>query len=300
MDLWQLHIFCKIVDLRSFSKAGDAVNLSQPTVSSHIRYLEDHFGCRLLDRMGKEVLPTKAGELLYSYARRLLKIRDEVESAIASFQGAVKGRIVVGGSTIPGNYLLPRLIGPFITEHPAATVSIRIGDTQKIIDEILSGEVEFGVVGAATEDKRISQEVLVADEMRLIVRADHPLARKRQVSLEMLAEAPFIVREKGSGTLKTVKKRLEEKGYRLDKLQIVAEMGSTTAVCEGIKSGIGLSILSPIAVEPELKSGVLTSLAIKGLNLKRNFYLTRYRQRTPSPLGELLIRFLRQRAASFQ
>ena len=106
MDLWQLLIFCKVVEFKSFSKAGRAVHLSQPTVSSHIKDLEDHFDCRLIDRLAKEALPTKAGLLLYRYARRLISLRDETESAMAAFKGKVKGSLNLGGSTIPGAFVL--------------------------------------------------------------------------------------------------------------------------------------------------------------------------------------------------
>ena len=107
MDLWQLHIFCKVVDLKSFSRAGRAVHLSQPTVSSHIKDLEAHFDCRLIDRLAKEAVPTKAGLLLYRYAKRMIALREETESAMAEFKGQVKGSLNLGGSTIPGAFVLP-------------------------------------------------------------------------------------------------------------------------------------------------------------------------------------------------
>ena len=113
MDLWQLNVFCKVVENKSFSKAGDAIFISQPTVSSHIKYLEDYFGCVLIDRLGKEACPTKAGELLYEYSKKLLALRDETESAMSNLIGKVKGRLAIGGSTIPGEFILPGIIGEF-------------------------------------------------------------------------------------------------------------------------------------------------------------------------------------------
>ncbi len=294
MDLWHLHVFRKVVEFKSFSKAGKAVNLSQPTVSSHIKYLEDHFGCRLLDRLGKEVLPTKAGEMLYGYSQKLLAFRDEIETALANFQGIVKGRLAIGGSTIPGGYILPRLIGPFVRDYSEVTISIRIGDTQSIINEVLSGELELGLVGASTENKHIHQDMLIEDEMKLIIPYDHPWVTIKQVGLAQLLKEPFIVREKGSGTLQSLVNSLAASGHKLEELRIVAEMGSTTAVCQGIKNRIGISILSPIAVEEDLKAGTLRAISIKGLNLKRSFYLTQHRQRTPSPLCQMFIQFIKK------
>ena len=144
MDLWQLNIFCKVIELKGFSKAGNAVHLSQPTVSSHIKDLENHFECQLIDRLGKKAVPTKAGELLYRYAHKLIALRDEVESAMAEFHGNIKGRLVIGGSTIPGEYILPKHIGGFTMDYPRVSIALQIGDTENIIQDVLAGFLELG------------------------------------------------------------------------------------------------------------------------------------------------------------
>ena len=294
MDLWQLNIFCKVIELKGFSRAGKAVHLSQPTISSHIKDLENHFGCQLIDRFGKEAIPTKAGELLYNYARRMIALRDETETAMAEFHGKIKGRLVIGGSTIPGGYILPRLIGVFTNKYPEVTVSLIIGDTEKIIEDTIAGVPELGVVGAESTDKRIMQERLINDEMRLIVPAQHKWAKEKRVKLEMLFTEPFILREHGSGTLRTITLSLAEKGYSTQDLNIIAEMGSTASVIQGIKGNVGISILSSIAVAEELQAGTLKALSIQGLNLKRSFYLTRHRHRSISPLCKAFINFLKK------
>jgi DNA-binding transcriptional LysR family regulator len=292
MDLWQLNIFCKVVELKGFSKAGEAVHLSQPTVSSHIKSLEDHFGCPLIDRLGKEAVATKAGELLYDYARRLLALRDETETALTEFQGKIRGHLIIGGSTIPGEFILPRVIGTFSKDYPEVTISLIIGDTEKIISDILLGEVEFGIVGAKTGDRRISQKKLIEDEMRLVIPSNHRWKNKHQINLKMLAGEPFILRERGSGTLKSIQLSLSKTGARTEDLKIIARMGSTKAVIQGIKGKAGVSILSTIAVKEELQQGTLKALDIEGLELKRSFYLSTYKQRTPSPLSKAFIKFL--------
>lgn len=292
MDLWQLNILCKVIELKSFSKAGKAVHLSQPTVSSHIKDLESHFGCRLIDRMGKETVPTKAGELLYGYARRLLSLRDAAESALAEFQGKMRGRLVIGGSTIPGGYILPRVVGEFIKEYPEVTVSLVVDDTQKIIERTLEGELEIGLVGARATHKSIVQETVLEDEMRLIVSMDHKWAGKKGIALEELFEEPFIIRETGSGTLKSIQLSLKEAGRGVEELKCVAQMGNTAAVVQGVRYGLGVSILSPIAVSEELKMGNLKALPIEGLDLKRSFYLTRHKYRSASPICKAFIEFL--------
>jgi DNA-binding transcriptional LysR family regulator len=298
MDLWQLHIFCRVVECKSFSKAAEAVHLSQPTVSSHIKDLEEHFGCLLVDRMSKEAAPTQAGRLLYGYARRMLALREEAETALAQHQGRMQGHLVIGGSTIPGGYLLPRVIGKFKVEHPQIRPSLIIADTQRIIAGVVEGTIELGVVGAESRDRNILQERLIDDQMRLIVPADHPWAGLKKVLLDRLLSEPFIVRERGSGTLKSIQERLQQRGRRVEELNIVAEMGSTEAVRQGIKDGIGVSILSTLAVAEDIEAGALKALSIEGLNLTRGLYLTRHRQRSLSPLAAAFAEFLKKHLQS--
>lgn len=294
MDLWQLNILCKVVEKRSFSKAGQAANLSQPTVSSHVKDLEEHFGCRLIDRLSKQAVPTKAGELVYAYAKKLLALVDETENAVAEFLGAAKGRLTLGGSTIPGVYILPKIVGGFAGWFPEVTVSIKIGDTRKIIADTLSGEVELGLVGAFPEDPAISSEKLLDDEMTLVVPANHKWKKKDRITIPTLLKEPFIIREPGSGTLKSFLIQLAKKGYTIDDVTVAAEMGSTAAVIAGIKSGVGVSILSSIAVAEDVAAGRLRTLSVAGLALKRSFYLIYHQKRSRSPLSRKFETHLKQ------
>ncbi|MBU1171970.1 MAG: LysR family transcriptional regulator [Proteobacteria bacterium] len=293
MDLWQLNIFTKVVELKSFSKAGSAIHLSQPTVSSHIKDLEEHFDCRLIDRLGKEALPTKAGELLYGYAKRLLSLRDETETALSQFKGKTRGHLVIGGSTIPGGYILPQVIGKFLAQFPDVTMALEISDTDKIIASILDGQIEVGLVGAPNNDKNLMQEPLIKDELSLIIPGDHPWKNRKSIDPSMLKDEPFIGREHGSGTLKSLTQSLMDSGFDASILRIVATMGNTAAVRQGVKSGIGVSVLSPLAVEDDLKNGSLKALSIEGIDLTRHFYLTMHKAKTPSPLCKSFVDFLK-------
>ena len=294
MDLWQLHIFCRVVECKSFSKAAEVVHLSQPTVSSHIKDLEQHFGCPLIDRLSKEAVPTQAGRLLYDYARRLLALRAETETALSRHQGKLQGHLVIGGSTIPGGYLLPRMIGKFKAQYPHVRLSLIIEDTQQIIAGILQGALELGVVGAESREKNILQERLIEDEMRLIVPSGHAWGSKKKITLASLLTEPYILREPGSGTLKSLEESLMHLGHSVEELNIVAELGSTEAIRQGIRDGVGVSILSTLAVSDDLKSGALKALSIEGLNLTRRFFITRHRQRSLSPLGSAFMEFLKE------
>ncbi|MCP4020391.1 MAG: LysR family transcriptional regulator [Desulfobacteraceae bacterium] len=295
MDLWQLEIFVTVIDKKSFSKASETVNLSQPTVSSHIKELEAHFNCRLLDRLGKVTEPTKAGQLLYRYAKKLLSLRDHTESAMLDFLGNSKGKLLIGGSTIPTGYILPRIIGGFTKKYPEVSVSISAGDTSQIIQHVISGEIETGIVGARVNDPRIQQEILVHDQMKLIVPQDHKWANKQSINCSSLLKERLIAREGGSGTWQSVLKSLDSAGFHSSDLKTCITMGSSIAVIQGIINHIGISILSTIAVEDELKKGRLKALSVKGIDLDRHFFLTVSQKRTLSPICKKFIDFAKAR-----
>jgi DNA-binding transcriptional LysR family regulator len=301
MDLWRLHIFCKVVELRSFSKAASSVYLSQPTVSSHIKDLEDHFECKLIDRLGREVAPTKAGLLLYGYAAKMIALKENAERALAEFQGKVRGHLTIGGSTIPGGYILPPLLGEFKQAYPEVTVTLIESDTAGIIQDTIEGRVELGVVGAKAREAQLVQEKVMDDEMFLIVPKGHKWAATGQVRLEELIKEPFIMREPGSGTRKSIEQVLDQSGHWFGHLNVVAEMGSTEAVRQAIKAGVGVSILSECAVGDELAARSLKKVGIKGMSFQRAFYLIVHKHRTQSPLCHAFVKFLkgkRRRAGS--
>lgn len=286
MDLWRLRVFRAVVEQGSFSKAARRIHLSQPTVSSHIKDVEAHYGCRLLDRFEKKVVPTRAGELLYQYAGRLLAVYEETEAALAATQGVVRGKLSLGGSTIPAGYLLPAVIGRFIKDYPEVHVSLKTGDSRQITEEVLDGNLELGVVGARSTDKRLVQKKLMDDELRLIVPGTHQWAGRRHIDLQDLVKEPFIVRERGSGTLAAIEKKLSEAGLNSRGMNIVAELGSTQAVIQGVKHHMGISIVSLLAVREAEAAGLVKSVAINDISLTRHFYVIRRKGRTASPAGK--------------
>ncbi len=292
MDLWQLKIFVSVVDNKSFSKASEAINLSQPTVSSHIKELEDYFNCRLLDRLGKITEPTKAGSILYSHAKKILELRDQTESTMHDFLGKAKGNLLIGGSTIPSGFIFPELIGPFSKKFPDICIELIAGDTLQIVQAISKGNIELGVVGAKIDDTNIEQKQLITDQMKLIVPSDHKWADRNSVNASELFKENFIAREKGSGTWKSILHSLKESGFDSSKLNTTVTMGNTISVIQGILHHVGISILSTIAVQDEIRKGRLNALSVKGVDLNRYFYLTLHKRRTISPIGLKFIEFI--------
>ena len=292
LDLKRLEVFCEILEKKSFSKAAESLYLTQPTLSQHIKLLEDSLGLKLFDRIGKEVIPTKAGTLLYEYAKKIMDIKKQAEEAIEYFSGALKGSLLIGGSTIPGEYILPPLLGKFKERYPEIRVGVKIKDTRGIVEDILEGKVELGVVGAKIERERIDYIRFVKDELILVVYKNHPWSKKRRITLDELKNEPFIIREEGSGTRIATEKMLKEHGLNINNLRIVAEIGSTGGIKQGIKNRIGISILSKIAVKEELEQGIFIKIDIDDIKIYRDFYVIYNSGRTKSPICNLFLDFL--------
>ena len=293
MDIRRLKVFCKVFELKSFTKAAEALSISQPTVSEHIRALEKALGERLIDRLGRAVVPTPAGKVFYRYALSIIQMLEEATQALGQFKGRLAGRLILGASTIPGTYILPRFIGTFKTEHPAIRFTLRISDTAEIVQEVLETNLEAGLVGSKWNDRRLLLEEVFADELVLAVYPEHRWARKRKIALEELVDEPFILREKGSGTRMVMNRIMEDQGLDPSRLPIVAEMGSTEAVRQGIRFRIGVSILSNQAVAEDLRQGTLVLVEINNVRFFRPLYLIQRKNRQITPLCQAFLAYLR-------
>jgi DNA-binding transcriptional LysR family regulator len=293
MDLHRLEVFCKVVELKSFTRAAEAVFLSQPTVSEHIRSLEETLDERLLDRLGREALPTQAGQILYRYARKILRLREEALQAMKSYRGTLAGHLFLGASTIPGTYILPQQIGAVKKLHPAIEITLAIDNSRKVADQVLANAMEFGIVGARWSDPALEWREIFADELVLAVYPEHPFAREKEIAPVRLLAEPFIIRERDSGT-RRVTSQLLEKHLDLSLLKVVAEMGSTEAVRQSIKSRIGISILSRRALADDIACGSLTTVPLSGIRLLRPFYLINRKNRLLAPVCEAFISFIQE------
>ncbi|MDO9567479.1 MAG: selenium metabolism-associated LysR family transcriptional regulator [Candidatus Desulfaltia sp.] len=292
-DFRQLEIFCKVVELKSFSKAAEAVFLAQASVSERIASLESMVGIKLLDRLGRQVVPTRAGKLLYKHANKMLDTKKTACLEMENFLGIKKGEVHIGASTIPGEYILPKSIGLFNEKYPSISIVLTIADTDEIERRILHGDFELGVVGSKSSNKELIFKELWNDELVLVVPGNHHLGKKKQVDIKELSDEPFILREVGSGTLRIIGEYLDSSASKIiDSLRVVARLGSSTAVKEGIKAGLGVSILSSRAVEAELETGSLNALRIKGISMLRKFYLIMDKRRAVSPICRAMLDFL--------
>jgi DNA-binding transcriptional LysR family regulator len=298
VEIRKLEVFCKVVELKSFTRAAEKVLLSQPTVSEHVRSLENELGQKLINRLGKEVETTPVGLILYKYALNIIQTRQEALQAVAQYSGRVAGKISVGCGTIPGTYILPELISSFRGLHPSIKAILRITSSQIIAEKVLKGELELGVVGARWKEKRLTWTRIFADKLTLVVHPAHPLAGKKQVSLKRAAQSSFIFREPESGTRKVFSNILEKEGLRESDLDVVAEIGSTAAVKEAVKAGIGVAILSKRAVLDDMDCGRLVAVSIQKHDMERPFYLVQRKNRDLSPVAAAFVDYIRKNETS--
>jgi DNA-binding transcriptional LysR family regulator len=289
MELKYLEIFCTVVDLKSFSKAAQVLHLTQPTISVHIKALEDEFSTKLLDRLGRTIQATQDGEILYRYAKEIVAMKENTRRAMERITGTVGGKIVIGASTIPGEYILPQLLAKFKRAYPDVFPTLRIGDSNDIYESVLRGEVDFGVIGTAVKDKNIVTQKYLGDEIILAAPAGYKASVLKK---DELRTVPLLVREKGSGSRSSIEEHLNRIGLTLDSLNIIAEIGSSQALIQAVKSGMGLTFTSRRSVQDEIKRETLKSVKLKGILIHRNFYVITHRLRFNSLICRTFIEFL--------
>ncbi len=296
IEFRHLETFCRVADLKSFSKAADDLFLTQPTVSGHILSLEQSLSLRLFDRASREVRLTRSGEVFQEYASKILSLRKDLLNALTEFSLGIRGQLSLGTSTIPGEYLLPRLIGKFKKEHPSCVISLKIADTKEVTEYVLQDQVEIGIIGAKLNHPSLHYEKYAEDEIIIVAPSEHPLTRKKKVNLEELLRQPWIIREEGSGTRMAVEKVLRKKGKSLREFNVAMEMGSTSSVKEGVRANLGLAFISERAAEGEIRQGSLSRIDAEGFEpISRQIYIVSHHRRTLSPMGMAFLRFLKSK-----
>jgi len=291
MELKFIEIFCAVVELKSFSKAAQALHLTQPTISVHIKALEDEFSTKLLDRLGRTVLPTQDGEILYQYAKEIVTLKENTRRAMERVTGTVSGKLVIGASTIPGEYILPQQLAKYKRAYPDVIPMLRIADSSDIYESVLRGEVDLAVIGMAVKDKNIITRKYLGDEIILAAPASYKASILQRDDFRAV---PLLVREKGSGSRSSLEEHLNRIGLTLDSLNIIAEIGSSQALIQAVKAGMGLAFTSRLSIREEIERGTLKTVKVKGILVQRNFYVITHRLRFGSLLCRSFIEFLTQ------
>jgi DNA-binding transcriptional LysR family regulator len=283
ITLQQLEILVALVESGTFTRAAGTLFLTQPSLTKQIQNLEEAVKTQLVIRGGSGISLTPEGQIMHDHARRILHLREDAKERIMQLKEQESGHIHICASSIPANYILPRLLGPLKQTSPNTQVHIQTQDSVKTIQIVLNDEAELGFVGKEPTNRKLIVERIWKDRLVLAVPVDHPLAKRKTVTLEEITKGgiPIIIRKQGSGTRDIVLGHLQRQcGLDLSSFNVACEMGSSEGVKEAILTGVGISILSIFAIERELAQGLLTTVDISDCSLERYFYLI-YRKQFP-------------------
>jgi len=287
MNLNLLRIFHGAARSGSFTRAAEELHLTQPGISKHIKELERCCGARLFDRIGKRVILTQAGEILYRTTTGIFRELGEVRAKIDDLKGVAGGKLDIGASITIGTYILPELLARFRESYPGVEIKLDIALSQQIADKVLDHAVEIGFVGHHAQDVRLSVTSFMTDRMVLVLAPRHPWAgRRAPVRFRELAGQPFLFSRPGSGTRMVVEGLLDSAQVTLTNTM---ELGTTEGVKQGVAVNLGISILSEHVVRNELSSGAIVTVPLDGADLERELYLVRRKDRYLSEAAQAFL-----------
>jgi DNA-binding transcriptional LysR family regulator len=270
LENFRLKVFRAVAEHLSFRKAAEHLFLTQPAVTLQIKALEDDLGMRLLDRTSRGVSLTPQGELLLGYARKIAGLVGEAEQELGSGDGRSTGEFSLGVSTTIAQYVLPRLLGAFLSEYPRVQLSLLSGNTSEIVELLLNDRVSIGLIEGPARARGVRTEPFMQDELVLIVSPDYEVDR---MSAEQLVAETLLMREQGSGSRRVVEMALEKAGLKVKAFHKVMDLDSTEAIKSAVEAGLGVSFVSRWAISKELELNTLKAAAVAGLSMVRHFSL---------------------------
>lgn len=284
----RLQVFHTVAKVMSFTKAAETLHMTQPAVTFQVKQLEESFNTRLFDRTHNKIALTEAGRLVYSFADQILEKYEKMTSEVRDLTGEVAGSLVIGASTTIAEYMLPLLLGAFKKKFADVTIRLQVGNTDAIVSMIENNMIDLGLVEAPVKNKNLEVDVCRIDEMQLICPPDHPLAKRKSVTVEDIRKYPFIVREEGSGSRSVINTYIREQGLNVNDFNIVMELGAPEAIKMAVEAEVGLAIVSRTTLLKELKLETLTAVPLDP-PLRRPFSHVRQKQKfRHRAVGELL------------
>jgi DNA-binding transcriptional LysR family regulator len=290
MDFDQLTTFVQVAKLKSFSKAGQKVFRSQSAVSAQIRQLEQAYKAKLLDRSAKSVELTPAGVVLFDYAERLLRLRDESVQIVADRGSVVQGPVMFGANEATCLYLLPDILSEFKRRYPLVHISIYRNFSHKILQRLEDGSLDLGIVTLPLKSPNLKMHVINRDRLRFMVSAKNPLAQRTHVTLEEIASAPLIFPRTG------YTRQVLDKLFRphRSRLQIAMELPSVGMIKTFVAADVGISIISESFASDQVKTGEVKLLNVEGVDLWRELALVYRRDRSLPRAVQALINMIRE------
>ena len=293
----RLQVFATVARLLSFTKAAEALHMTQPAVTFQIRQLEEYFNTRLFDRTHNRIALTDAGRLVKEYAGQIIGMYNEMDNEVRKMTGDIQGPLIIGASTTIGEYFIPGIVGAYQNNFPDVKVRLHIANTNGIIHMVENNHLDIGIVEGPVVNKNLVKEVIWNDELVVVCAIGHDLANRKKVDIEDVLEHPFISREEGSGTREVVENYLTKRKIELDRVNITMEFGSPESIKSAVTAGLGVSILSVATMEKEL---ALKSLAAAPLSppIRRSFSIVYQRQKFRLRAMEEFLEFARDHCAT--
>jgi len=286
-----LRLFAQVVEEQSFTVVARKLGISQPAVSNQMRAFEEKLGVKLLYRKGKGFALTSEGETVHRHALHLIAEWSELMREIGGSERVMNGKVHIGASHIPGEYLLPTYIASFRKLYPEIKFKLSIGDSFAMAEKVLAHEVDFAVVGAVFETEKLTSEFWLKDELGFVVSSNQTNISNRNVELNTLKQKPMIIREIGSGHRRALEEALAKRGLDLNDFNIVLEVGSTEAVKNAVRTGLGYSFLSKHALESGEKHGLVWT-NVEDFYIERGFYLLTRRNKPLTAMANECYRYL--------
>ncbi len=275
LNLHKLRVFAEVAEQEHYSRAAEALGISQPALTVHVRDLERQLGVALFERAGRGVRLTDSGRLVQGYARRLLELAVELDEAVDDLRGLRAGQLRLGASTTVGEYLLPAALGAFCGRYPGIGVTAVIANTGRIVDRLRHGDLHLGLLGEPLNDPDLECEPYRDDHLWLVVPPGHRWAGQ-EVAPDEFGDEPLLLREAGSATRKVTEAALAAAGVVWRR---GLELGGTEAVKGAVAAGLGVAFVSACAVERDLASGRFGRASVRGVHIRRQFQLARRRGR---------------------
>ncbi|WP_101846940.1 LysR family transcriptional regulator [Halobacillus sp. Marseille-P3879] len=256
MDTESLQTFVKVIELESFTRASQKLNLSQPTVSFHIKSLEEYFQTTLIDRTPKRFRITPTGEIVYQRAKQLLGLIDKARTEVFEYHHQLRGEIRIGASYTVGEYILPSLLKAFDKLYPEVELNVTIKNTGHVNQEVQLHNLDVGLVEGKVNQKDLISYPFMEDEMVVVIPKGHPL-RDKEITFNELQDLTWIGREKGSGTRDVMESLWDSYNIRPGKLITI---GSNHGVIQGVKQGLGVSVISRTVADHSDASDLIFTL----------------------------------------
>ena len=297
MNLKQLEAFVCVAETRNFSRAAKKLYLTQPTVSAHIHSLEEELGARLLIRTTKDVLLSTDGERLYQKARDILQLEREIRRDFQNLEGAEKKTVIIGASTIPGQYILPRALSLFSRHYPESQLEILENDSLGVVNMVLNEEIEVGFTGTRMDHPSCIFEGFYQDKLVIVTPNTEEYQRFESPGVfpvEQLYMERLIVREEGSGTRKEAERCLERAGIDLDRISVVATISNQEIICKSVSAGMGISIISSAAAGEYVRRGELKCFSLQEGDVYRKLYMVWNKNSKPGVTARTFIQFVRE------